>query len=491
MRVLVALLLVAMAGVALWLLAPTPLEEPVNAPPEDPAVMKPAGQEPVSSTVKLRVQAVTTAGAPAQGHVAFTTGPDFRSVYAELELTPAGRTGEPFRGAKEFSLSPGSEAWFRLQGDDGSMALLRMPKSSADAKVLLGAAPSTIYAIVFGPDWRTPQGSAKVQATLTPDAGGAQRDLGTFTAGADGVLVIEGLEAGNVVLRPHGFRPGDGPPFVASVTVGNKDRRHDAVATLVLSAERRQVKIDALVQQQPASSAWLVVKRVDRPDGVLLWSPEALHEGAQPIALALAEGEWQPAIVPVGELTIAGGDGLLSVRGPGPHTFSMHFAPAAARAELTMTGIDARHLPLRVMALPADGLREDDPERYLGSPQWPALRASVPALPGPVLVVAQGRGANFVAAGSCRLQSNVTVAMQPACWLTVERVDWDPAAKPEVLAVDCGGTGWAAPMRPRLVPAPAGNRIVLAADLALPLGKAMVQGQEVQLAAPAQVLRLR
>jgi hypothetical protein len=329
-----------------------------------------------------------------------------------------------------------------------------------------------------------------VRATFNPEGGGPRRDLGTLKPD-DGELTITGLDSGTVVLRPETFRPGDGAPFAVAVTVGNRGLRRDGCAILVAPDERREVTIDALVQELPASApaTWLVLERVDQPDGILIRSGQALYEGSQKIPLSLWPGSWRCGVVPTGELTISGTE-LLQLQGPGAYAFAMHVAPCARRTELSFTGIDPAHLPLRVVAQSVDALSDDDPDRYFGPPQWAGPRASVPALPGATWLVAYGRGANYAATSACTLEGpSVTVAMQKACILTVERREWDgrdPA--PEVLTVTIGEANRVASMRPRIVQHGGLCGVVLAAALVLPMGKVMVNGREVVLSKPEQIV---
>jgi len=511
--------LVALTGAIVWLLNASPTAEPDHeqGPPHDQA---PPPEMPAPSPWKLTVHTVNGDGKAAQGKAVIFAGRYHRAfadrwvrvrdpdnTVALSGYGPYGgflpSTGEgmvdgepnqtiPFRGTVELSLPARADSWVRFDGADGSMALLRVPSNSpeTEATVRLGRGPSTVYVMVYDSDWHTPS-TAPVQATFNPEDGGGRRDLGSLTP-SSGELTIRDLGSGTVVLRPATFRPGDSAPFATAVSVGIHGLRRDGCAVLVVPEKRRGVTVEALVQELPPSTpaTRLVLQRVDAPDSISVWAGEALHAGAQRIPLSLGTGDWQCGVVPGGELTISGTD-LLVVRSSGSNEFAMHLAPIPQRTELSLTGIDIAYFPLRVVAQSANALSDDDPELYFGPPQWPSARASVPVLPGPTWLVAFGRGANYAATSPQVLEGpSVTMAMQKACVLTVERREWDSTAKPVVVTATIGDATRAATMRPRIVQHGGVFGVVLAASLVLPMGKVMVDGRDVVLDAPAQTIAM-
>jgi hypothetical protein len=113
----------------------------------------------------------------------------------------------------------------------------------------------------------------------------------------------------------------------------------------------------------------------------------------------------------------------------------------------------------------------------------------VPVLSGAVWLVAIGRGANYVSTAPCMLAGPASQApMQRACMLTIARAGWNPADQPEVMAVAAGEVNRAATMRPRVVREGGVARLVLAASLAMPLGKVTVGDRQVVLSAPVQTV---
>lgn len=450
----------------------------------DPA---PAGDPPGDDVRVLTLEVRSGAGLPAEGRFAARTGADPRDLYTMLAADPndeAPGSGNAFRGSFDLHLAPGQHAWVRVVGSDGSVAFVAAgPLARNEIRQLQLGGPdrgSTIHAMVFAADGRSPAAGAVVQATFLDAASNQQRDLGRLVADRQGRLTVVDLPPGRCVLRADGFRPGDGPPTVASVVIPGGAPRRDAVATLVVPAPRVLVEIDALVQAfgPEAGAPRLLLRRVDREVGRLFHAAQPLHEGAQVAQLTVPEGDYEPLVVPEGELRVTGADGLLRVAAPGPVRFALHFAPAAVRTQLRLEGLAATDLPARVFLQAADGPGVGEPERFFGPPVWAAPAASVPVLPQPVQVVVQGRSGWFRSRDAVTLTAGAepVAPLVPACRLTVRMLDWDPAADADALVVArVDGAIQTVPLRLGLIAAPAGQRLALVGEVALPRGRAVLE----------------
>jgi hypothetical protein len=386
-------------------------------------------------------------------------------------------------GDSELQLDRDEWTWLRFRADNGASTFERVPPLRADARQILELPPRPrMHVLVLASDWQTPRADARVVFHHTDLAPGSSYPTLTTEHRTDpaGVLVLDDLPKGRLVVATDGADPIEPPPATATVMWGYTEG--DVGVVLVQAEPRFQLTLHVFLANGAATSPSAVRPKIfltSVDDAAARHIPQqgVLAAGAQEVEFRVPPGRYQVGVLPGGEVNVLDG-AIVEVTAPSANA-SVSLVPNPSRTTLHLRGPGLSDPPLRVNLEPSNGLRHDDPDlMFVGPVHWQSAEASIPQCNEPCWVTCLGRQRAFISASPLLLNSpRIDAEMVPATCVSVSWIQGAPGGQtlPHLIVTGREETGqdWEAarPFERVAMACPGGRTPALLARIVVPFGR--------------------